>query len=135
MAPQADPDDSLARQLRALRDSYLAELPDRLEALAVAWSTALEGERGAVARLRQLVHGLAGSGAVFGCREISTAAAAVERRLDELLDAGSTSAADLLPLAPQLDQLASIGWRYASNRSTAEQTSATSSDSSRPSSA
>jgi HPt (histidine-containing phosphotransfer) domain-containing protein len=130
-----EPAQTLSAALRALRDGYRTELPAKIRALDAAWAAALAGEEQSAEKLRALIHNLSGSGAVFGFVEISRRAAAIERDLDALLDRGATSAAELLPLAPAIEALADTCLRYASARLTAEATSATASESIRPSSA
>ena len=130
-----EPVPPLSARLRTLRDGYLSDLPAKVEALYAAWQAALKGDNQSADRLRALIHGLSGSGAVFGYREISRRAAAIERELEALLDAKKVSGPDLLSLAPAIEALGETCRYYASARRTAEATSATPSDSRRPSSA
>jgi diguanylate cyclase (GGDEF)-like protein len=79
----------------ALRQGYIGRLPERLTLLTRLWNElgpgCWEGER--VAQLHAQAHRLAGSGATFGFGELSTAARALERRLQPFLDAAPSAAA------------------------------------------
>jgi two-component system OmpR family response regulator len=67
-------------RLGAMRNQFLLRVEGDLEALAAHWS-AFEGGTAVLASLagiRQIAHGLAGAGGIFGFGEISDAAATLE---------------------------------------------------------
>lgn len=133
MGSPRKPSETLAAQLNALRAGYLAELPAKAATVEATWLAARHGNAAEAAQLRSLVHNLAGSGAVFGCREVSIAAAALERELDCVLERGALTAGELAPLEPLVAAVVAACHRAANRRVTAEETASTSSDSSRPS--
>lgn len=135
MASFPDPAETLVARLNALREGYLADLPAKLAAIEAAWSAARTGGRAALIEAQALAHTLAGSGAVFGYRDLSSAAAAVEAELDRLLAARHLAPADLQPVASRVEALLEIGRRYASTRASAADTASTEIDPSAPSSA
>lgn len=135
MASSPDPRETLLARLNALRAGYLADLPAKLAAIEAAWTAARTGGRDELLALRALAHNLAGSGAVFGYRDLSIAAAAVEAQLDHLLAARPRAAVDVRPVAPRVTALLEIGRRYASTRASAADTTSTGIDPSAPASA
>ncbi|HWP94239.1 MAG TPA: diguanylate cyclase [Gammaproteobacteria bacterium] len=77
----------VTRELELLRASYAQRLPERVSELRTLWSDALEHPSPqALRQLRQLLHGLAGSGASFGFPEVSDAARRAEQELDRCLE-------------------------------------------------
>ncbi|MDZ5647674.1 diguanylate cyclase [Nitrospirillum sp. BR 11828] len=79
----AMPEDLLAR-LQKIRQDFMAGLPDRLALIHQAAQTWVEtGDAVARADLARHSHSLAGSGATFGLPDLSVAARALERLLNE----------------------------------------------------
>src|SRR5262245_6402983 len=89
----------------ALRRSYLAEVPARIAAIrqAAADVGGRAATRAALEDLRNRVHQLVGSSAIFGLAALSAAARAFEDRVTELLDGAAASAA-LEPLVEPLER-------------------------------
>ena len=94
-------------QLEALRQAYRAELPAKLgliggavEALHAGW------ERAQLQALYDLIHKLTGSAAIYGFRDISRAAGALESWALQALDGGLNEARrlELTPLMSALRQ-------------------------------
>jgi len=81
------------QQLAKLAESYVSQLPEKLERLMELWdrlqADRADGEH--VAELRRLTHGLAGSGTTFGFPSISQAARAAELLLHKLQENPATS--------------------------------------------
>ncbi|MFN8532984.1 MAG: Hpt domain-containing protein [Dehalococcoidia bacterium] len=94
----SEPEPTLQSRLDALRRGYLSELPRRLREIEQARAVVWPGDLGALERLRYHIHKLSGSGAVFGCPEVSAAASAIERRLDEAIALGQITARDFAAL-------------------------------------
>jgi CheY-like chemotaxis protein len=67
-------------RLGEMRHEFLQRIDNDLAALAMHWSTLEDGgaTSQALAEMRSIAHGLAGSGGIFGFDEISDAAAALE---------------------------------------------------------
>jgi diguanylate cyclase (GGDEF)-like protein len=77
---------ALHAQLDALRQEYVQELPAKLAAIAATWAQLCTTWEGATAAtLQRQVHGLTGSGAMYGFPELTDAA----RALEDLLEAAS----------------------------------------------
>ncbi len=73
--PPDPPDEDFAETLRALREHYAGELPDRLAAIDAALAAD-------PIRARPLVHRLRGSAGSYGFAAVSEAAALLEDALD-----------------------------------------------------
>lgn len=88
----ADPVQQALAAIRALSADYLARLPDKLDELEQAWRELCElGWRDDAARdLHRAVHGVTGSGRVFGLPEVSDAARLLEAELQSALDSGAS---------------------------------------------
>jgi diguanylate cyclase (GGDEF)-like protein len=86
----ADPAE-LARQLAALRTSYIASLPGKLVDLQCACERAVRraDDREAIATAHRQAHSLTGSGATFGCDRVSRTARTLEGILKPLTTATS----------------------------------------------
>jgi chemotaxis protein histidine kinase CheA len=83
----------LRRELQALRRAFLAQLPDRVQAIETTLSEALSAEevdRQRVDALFNLAHRLCGSAGIYGYPIVHAAAGAVERVAEGLRDAGVT---------------------------------------------
>lgn len=75
--------DSFEDFMVTLRQEFMERLPEQSILLAQAWHEAVTGEnlKRALRRLEGCAHQLAGSGDIFGCPAIATAAEAFEIRL------------------------------------------------------
>jgi chemotaxis protein histidine kinase CheA len=72
-------DDTVAQQIAALRQAYLAQLPAKLAEIVTAiddWRS--RGDPDVLFNAYRLTHSLAGSGAIYGIAELSEAARAME---------------------------------------------------------
>jgi HPt (histidine-containing phosphotransfer) domain-containing protein len=81
----------IRRELLALRRAFLAQLPDRVQAIETALNEALgagEIDRPRVDALFQLAHRLCGSAGIYGHPAVQAAAGAIERVAEGLWDAG-----------------------------------------------
>jgi chemotaxis protein histidine kinase CheA len=81
----------LSRELSGLRRTFLAQLPDRVQAIETTLNGALsarEIDREGIDGLRHLAHRLCGSAGIYGCATVHAVAGAVERAAEDLLDAG-----------------------------------------------
>jgi len=86
-----DPKQQLQEQIKALSAEYLGQLPERLNALDVAFAAIpneIQGEdaRPALEDLHALAHKLNGSAGTFGFMDISDAAERLEDHCQALLD-------------------------------------------------
>lgn len=80
-------------QLEAAREAYRAELPEKLDTIAVAAAALTAGiDSASLETLYQLVHRLAGSAAVFGFHHLSRTAASLEEVVVSLREAGASDA-------------------------------------------
>lgn len=85
---EADPQQQALDAIRALTADYLSRLPAKLDEIEMGWQ-ALAGsawDNEAARDLHRTVHGVTGSGRVFGLPEVSDAARLLEAELQELLD-------------------------------------------------
>ncbi|MEC5214090.1 chemotaxis protein histidine kinase CheA [Polaromonas sp. CG_9.5] len=75
--------------IEAQRADYRRSLPQRLAQIESLWRQVLNGEAPAeaLATLERCAHGLAGSGATFGCAGMGDAARVLELAVNPLLDA------------------------------------------------
>ena len=83
----------IRRELRSLQRAFLAQLPDRVQAIETELKEALSArdiDRQRVDALFHLAHRLCGSAGIYGCPAVHEAAAAVERVAEGLRDAGGT---------------------------------------------
>ncbi|MBI3538292.1 MAG: diguanylate cyclase [Chloroflexi bacterium] len=98
-----DSNQALEKQLRELRDAYAQALPDRIQNILVAWQTLQANwEKASLRALYRLVHSLAGSGATFGFRALSSAARESELYLQGLLENPH------LPSSEQITQISAL---------------------------
>ena len=84
----------LRRELRGLQQAFLAQLPDRVQAIETALNEAVgagEIDRPRVDALFHLAHRLCGSAGIYGHPTVHTAAGAIERVAEGLRDAGGTN--------------------------------------------
>ncbi|ALP54537.1 hypothetical protein Tel_16035 [Candidatus Tenderia electrophaga] len=89
----------LQAQLEALRENFIAKLPERLAALEAGLETwRASGDEAALSEFHRIAHSLTGAGATFGCELLSTAARALERQL-----VGVDSARDFAALEALLE--------------------------------
>lgn len=94
-------DKNLQRQLAALRQNFLDNLPTRLAALETAlaqWRRS--GDEDALAEFHRSAHSLTGAGATFGCQALSTTARALEQQLQK-----ADPARDLATIEGLLDEV------------------------------
>lgn len=81
----------LRRELRGLQQAFLAQLPDRVQAIETALHEAVgagEIDRPRIDALFHLAHRLCGSAGIYGYPTVHDAAAAIERVAEGLLPAG-----------------------------------------------
>jgi len=81
------------RQLEAQRAQYRRELPGKVARIAAQWRELATGPADAARReeLERLIHGLSGSGAVFGLPGIGEAAKAMELQVQRLRASGEVA--------------------------------------------
>ena len=81
----------LEAQLAAIRDAFVADLPQRMGRIRAAWEAEVrEGWEGDAWReLHREVHSLAGAGATFGCEALSRLSRALETHLGESIGGGT----------------------------------------------
>jgi len=91
VSPEAD--DTLARQLRALRREYLSDSAQRVGELRGLLARLANGERAVLRELSQAFHKLAGSGGSYGFPLVSTRSREGEQ-LANRLAAGAAPIAD-----------------------------------------
>lgn len=74
--------------LEAQRADFRRSVPERLAQIESLWRMVLDGDAPAepLANLERRAHGLAGSGATFGCRALGDAARALELAVHPLVD-------------------------------------------------
>ncbi len=91
----------LEEQLKRVRKNYAARLPGKVELIEEAWSKLLGigPDREGLKALRIQAHGLAGSGATYGFKEISEAAHKLEIFLQSLIETNS------LPTLPEKERI------------------------------
>jgi diguanylate cyclase (GGDEF)-like protein len=81
--------EKLQAQMQALRESYAAQLPDKIRQIDELWSgLQSQWDNEAFRTLHRQVHGLTGSGATFGFSMLSEAARTLEILLKELIAEG-----------------------------------------------
>ena len=81
----------LRRELLALKGAFLAQLPDRVQAIETALNEALGAggiDRPRVDALFHLAHRLCGSAGIHGCSAVREVAGTIERVAEGLRDAG-----------------------------------------------
>lgn len=90
----------IRERLAALRREYLRQLPEKVRQVRQSWNNYLAAgeDVSSLSDLHRQVHGLAGSGATFGCDMIGQAARNFEIFTKHLLESG------LKPTVTQLDQ-------------------------------
>ena len=106
--------DAFEAKLAAMQADWAAALPGRVDAIAdklAELSEAAAWDAAAALELRRSVHSLAGAGATFGLREVSTRARALELALQAIDEAGR---------APEPGELAECDTLLAALRETAE---------------
>lgn len=87
----------LQAQLEALRENFIAKLPERLAALEAGLETwRASGDEAALSEFHRIAHSLTGAGATFGCELLSTAARALERQLVSVDSARDVEALEAL---------------------------------------
>lgn len=78
-----------AAKLQAIRDSYVARLPLQLAEIQAAWlGHQAAPSTDALTALHRLVHRLAGSAGLFGLRDVSRKAMALEQLIEQGLATG-----------------------------------------------
>ncbi len=90
--------EAVKAKMAAIQQDYLNRLPERLAELDALWQAVVVAQWGAesVAAMRQNLHKLAGSGAIFGLYALSNQARALEQLCDAVLDAGGLDGLDEL---------------------------------------
>jgi diguanylate cyclase (GGDEF)-like protein len=98
-------------KLQVLRQSYVAELPNRLAEIASTWAALQRGEdRDGLHTLHRLAHNLAGSAGTFGYPQLSTIAKDLEQQLLPCLASGlPADNAFLARLTARLAELQATG--------------------------
>lgn len=107
----ADPADSIRERLRALREAYRAQMPEKVSQIEEVWSSLLKdsGERDDLDAVLRLVHTLAGSSASFGLKEVSAAARSLEEELKTAVEKGYDSRrVASLPVSALLEKLKEV---------------------------
>ncbi len=87
---------SLEEELKDLWTSYAEQLPQRVDQIERLWNS-WQDDQGNLEHLktmRRLVHGLAGSGTMFGFAAVSDAARSLEQCLDSILENPHPASAD-----------------------------------------
>jgi chemotaxis protein histidine kinase CheA len=97
--------DALQIHLDRLRAKFAAELPQKLVEAEALLAALRAGDAEALKGLRFVMHRLHGTGGTMGFAELSTAAAALEERLDACLRAGSAGPQDIAAIAEGLAAL------------------------------
>lgn len=98
-------------ELQRLRQTFLAQLPERVQAIETLLAEALAGDRldgGRMEALFHLAHRLCGSAGIYGYQAVHLAAAALEDVTQGLRDApaaGVAAAADLCRLLATLKRV------------------------------
>jgi chemotaxis protein histidine kinase CheA len=83
--------DQIRQELLGLQRAFLAQLPDRVQAIETALNDALSGgeiDRPRVDALFHLAHRLCGSAGIYGYPAVHEVAGAIERVAEGLRDAG-----------------------------------------------
>ena len=106
-AVSAKADDPLEQQLRALRREYLADSVERVAELRQVRARLADGERAALAEMRQSFHRLAGSGGSYGFPLVSSNSREGERLVEKLIAGGTApETADCDALDACIDRIA-----------------------------
>ena len=87
--------DALQAQLDRLRAKFAAELPQKLAEAEALLAALRDGDGEALKGLRFVAHRLHGTGGTMGFAALSSAAAALEERLDACLQAGGAGPEDV----------------------------------------
>src|SRR6185436_4711036 len=107
------------RQFEELRLAYVAQLPEKIEAMRQASRAMVEAgwDREAAQSLHDLAHRMAGSSGLYRLNALSRSAAALEEIVKRLLGAPSwppsTSPVELARLVKAVDRTARNEWRQA----------------------
>jgi diguanylate cyclase (GGDEF)-like protein len=93
-----DSKEKIAEKLKLLRESYLKQLPERLEEIDVCYRTLLRdsGVNEVVRNLHRLVHSIKGSTASFGFKKVSSAALSLDKLLGPFIENGTHMTAETL---------------------------------------
>jgi len=97
--------DALQTHLDRLRTKFAAELPQKLVEAEALLATLRAGDAEALKGLRFIMHRLHGTGGTMGFAALSAAAATLEQRLDECLQAGGAGPEDIVAIAEGLAAL------------------------------
>lgn len=94
-----DPQQQALEAIRLLSADYLARLPAKLDEIEAAWQSLRDTppagwDLEALRDLHRAVHGVTGSGRIFGLPEVSAAARTLEAELQALIDAQAGERAD-----------------------------------------
>ncbi len=94
--------DSIQKQLAALRQGFVEQLPQRLATLGAAHEAWCSGGAAELEEYHRLAHSLTGAGATFGCERISQLARQLEHYLKQLSDAGGEAVMEQFVTAARL---------------------------------
>jgi chemotaxis protein histidine kinase CheA len=94
--------DALQVHLDRLRAKFAAGLPQMLAEAEALLAALRAGDGEALTRLRFIVHRLNGTGGTMGFAALSSAAAALEERLDACSRAGGAESEDIAAIAEGL---------------------------------
>ncbi len=91
--PGIQTEEDLKERFQALQKDYASRLPQKVMELETLWYDVLLGKDKAksLAKLRRLVHNLAGSGTTFGFKELSENAVLLEVHLDMMIAEGENA--------------------------------------------
>ncbi|MGD1075992.1 MAG: Hpt domain-containing protein, partial [Thermodesulfovibrionales bacterium] len=90
--------EKITEKLKHLRESYLKQLPERLEEIDACYRTLLRdpGVNEVVRNLHRLVHSIKGSSASFGFKKVSAAALLLDKLLGPFIENGTQMTAEIL---------------------------------------
>jgi len=85
-----DDRETVLDEMKTLRESYAAELPEKLSSIDDAWEAfdCGKGDPEQLESIYHMVHDLAGSGGTFGLKDLSIAARNLEMLIKDLIDSG-----------------------------------------------
>jgi diguanylate cyclase (GGDEF)-like protein len=121
----ANPGADLEEKLRALRATYLTQLPEKLRQIDEVWDKLqADWNSESLHTLHRMVHSLTGSGTTFGMPEISEAARPLEQTLKQLVNSNATMNAETHEdVSDKIDQLRRVALKEDSTASPEPQTS------------